>query len=99
MVTSGGISTDVSAVHATTIASNVSALTLAPLAPVNDITRCHGTANQQTSAAAYVATASTNNTEPVNMYLGPIVAASTGMSYQLDLSAFKLELTGTHVPK
>ena len=82
-------SADVSAVAAATIASNVNALLLASLAPVNDITRCNGTANQQTSAAAYVATAYTNNTEPVNMYLAPIVAASTAISYHIDLSAFK----------
>ena len=83
------LTADVDPLAAATLAANTSVLSLSPLAPVNDIARCNGTANHQTSAETYVATAYTPNTEPVNIYLAPIVAASTAISYQIDLSAFK----------
>ena len=89
MATAAALTADVDPLAAATLAANTSVLSLSPLAPVNDIARCNGTANHQTSAETYVATAYTPNTEPVNIYLAPIVAASTAISYQIDLSAFK----------
>ena len=59
------------------------------LTPVGDITRCNGTVNQQTSAVAKGAVTYSANTEPVNMYVGPIVAASHPISHQIELSALR----------
>jgi len=59
------------------------------LTPVGDITRCNGTVNQQTSAVAKGAVTYSANTEPVNMYVGPIVAAPHPISHQIELSALR----------
>ena len=85
----GTTATNVSVVHASNIASAASALVTTQTCPISDLVRCNGTANQQASAAAYIATAYTPNTEPAQMFVGAIVATANAISYQIELSAFK----------
>ena len=80
MAQAAAVTADTSATAAATLAANVSVLGLSPIAPVNDITRCGGLLNQQTSAGTYSANAYTPYTEVTNMYLAPIVAASKAIS-------------------
>jgi hypothetical protein len=88
-VQSTPVTTSASPVHAESLLSNASALLLSPQCLVSGIVRCNGAVNKQTSAAVYGTIAYTTNTEPVNMFIAPVVAAANAISYQIELSAFK----------
>ena len=85
----GTTATNAGVTHVTNIASAASALVTTQTCPISDLVRCNGTANQQASAAAYIATAYTPNTEPAQMFVAPVVATANAISYQIELSAFK----------
>ena len=87
----GATSNNSAGENATTLSG---AIAVSQMNPVNDIVRCNGTVNYQTSAAGVTATAVTALAytpivEPLVLFTAPAVAQANCISYQINLSAFK----------